>query len=114
MAQAFRFKVRRCEYQHMQQLHHTKLEEAISTFAAERPQTRAFRSAAVCLALELPAAQQLEQLALPTMRLHASTIHAEYARLRAERDKRRGTLLPGSFLRSKPRGHRGSTLPVLG
>ena len=88
--QAFRLKVRKCEYIYMQQLHHKKLESAISAFDEERPQTRAFRTAAVGTALELPAAQQLAQHALPTMRLQASTIHAEHARLRTERDKRRG------------------------
>ena len=89
--QAFRLKVRKCEYLHMQQLHHKKLESAISAFDEERPRTRDFRMAATGTALELPVAQQLAQHALPTMRLQASTIHAEYARLkRAERDKRRG------------------------
>lgn len=91
MPQAFRLKVRKCEYLHMKQLHHKKLESAISAFDEERPRTRDFRMVATSTALELPVAQQLAQHALPTMRLQASTIHAEYARLkRAERDKRRG------------------------
>ena len=98
--QAFRLKLRKCEYLHMQQLHHKKLESAISAFDEERPQTRAFRTAAVGTTLELPAAQQLAQHALPTMRLQASTIHAEYARLRTERDKRRGGV---SFSRGRQR-----------
>ena len=89
--QAFRLKVRKCEYLHMQQLHHKKLENAISAFDEERPRTRDFRMAATGTALELPVSQQLAQHALPTMRLQASSIHAEYARLKcAERDKRRG------------------------
>ena len=71
----------------MQELHHHKLESAISSYDEERPQTRAIRTSAVETAFGLPAAQQLAQKALPGMRVQASTIHAEYMRLCEQRDK---------------------------
>lgn len=47
----------------MQELHHHKLESAITSYDEERPQTRAIRTSAVETAFGLPAAQQLAQKA---------------------------------------------------
>ena len=71
----------------MQELHHQKLESAISSYDEETPQTRAIRASAVGTAFGLPAAQQLAQHALPAMRVQASAIHAEYVQLCEHRDK---------------------------
>ena len=71
----------------MQELHHRKLESALSSYDEELPQTRAMRTSAMESAFGLPAAQQLAMKALPEMRVQASAIHAEYVRLREQRDK---------------------------